>query len=287
MIWAVAAMMGLAACSNDSEQEVTVEQPTHGNAVNLTTRAAGTTLPAGTSAGVYMVYDGDMRSEGNYIDNRQLTFGDDGTWMPAEPIYWRDNLIQASFYAYYPRVGEVDNARALTFNVSEWQGDRTSVMASDLLWGRAEIQEPTSNAVDLTLNHLLANVIIRVVAGEGFKEGEVTEENIQVQLCGVQTQTRIDLSNGDIRLLGPNSDITPCPLGNLTYQCIVAPQQLSTGNIVRLQWNGQEYTLRRAMTFESRKQYTLTVTMNKTQGGINIGIGDWVVIDEDFGGTVS
>lgn len=286
MICAVAAMMGLAACCSESEDMSVKEQPKQGSVVNLTTRS-GSTLPAGSSAGVYMVYDGDMRSEGNYMDNLQLSFGEDGAWIPAEPIYWRDNLTQASFYAYYPRVGEVDNARALTFNVSEWQGDRASVMASDLLWGRAEVQEPTSDAVDLTLNHLLANVIIRVVPGEGFKEDEVTDQNIQVQLCGVQTQTRIDLSNGDIRLMGPNADITPCPLGNLTYQCIVVPQQLGVSNIVRLQWNGQEYTLRRAMTFEGRKQYTLTVTMNKTQGGINIGIGDWEVIDEDFGGTVS
>ena len=35
------------------------------------------------------------------------------------------------------------------------------------------------------------------------------------------------------------------------------------------------------------KQYTITVTMKKTSGGINIGIGDWDVVDEDFGGTVN
>lgn len=286
MIWAAVAMLGLAGCSSESDEAAAQQQPTQGNRVSLTTRAGAGQLAAGSTVGVYMAYDG-LRSADNYLDNLQLTAQADGTWQSAEPIYWRDNETPAGFYAYYPYADNVENARALNFSVREWQGTRDEVTASDLLWGRAEGQQPTSEAVDLTLNHLLSSVIIRVVPGEGFKEGEVTDGNIQVQLCGVQTQAQVDLSNGDIRLLGPNVDITPCPLGNLTYQCIVVPQQLGVSNIVRLQWNGQEYALRRAITFEGRKQYTLTVTMNKTQGGINIGIGDWEVIDEDFGGTVS
>ena len=287
MIWSAAAMMGFAACSNESEQDLVQQQPTHGNPVCLTTRAAGSALPAGSSAGIYMVYGGEMRSTDNYLNNLQLTVGADGTWQPAETIYWRDNQTQASFYAYYPYTGELEDARSLSFSVREQQTTADALRASDLLWGRAEAQQPTSNAVDLTLNHLLSNVIVRVVPGEGFKDGEVTDQNIQVKLCGVLTQARVDLSNGEVRLFGSTGDITPYPLGNQTYQCIVVPQQVGIHNLVTLQWNGQEYTLRRAFTFESGKQYTLTLTMNKTQGGINIGIGDWEIVDEDFGGTVS
>jgi hypothetical protein len=41
------------------------------------------------------------------------------------------------------------------------------------------------------------------------------------------------------------------------------------------------------MTFESGKQYTFTITIQKTSGDIEIGIGSWDVVDEDFGGVVS
>jgi hypothetical protein len=45
--------------------------------------------------------------------------------------------------------------------------------------------------------------------------------------------------------------------------------------------------LNKTFTCESGKQYTCTITMTKTQGGINVGIGAWDVVDGDFGGVVN
>ena len=49
--------------------------------------------------------------------------------------------------------------------------------------------------------------------------------------------------------------------------------------------NKKEYTLKKAFTFETNKRYKFTVTVDKTNEGINVGIGNWEEDGVDHGGV--
>ena len=64
------------------------------------------------------------------------------------------------------------------------------------------------------------------------------------------------------------------------------PQSVYDADIIKVRIGTNTHTLKQTVTFESGKQHTCTITVNKTSQGINIGIGGWESADEDFGGTV-
>lgn len=47
------------------------------------------------------------------------------------------------------------------------------------------------------------------------------------------------------------------------------------GGLIVVLINKKEYTLKKAFTFETNKRYKFTVTVDKTNEGINVGIGNW------------
>ena len=210
-----------------------------------------------------------------------------GVWTPQNKIFWKDNATVADFYGYAPYNASVTDAFAYNFQTQTDQSTAVAQKKSDFLWGKLAEQGPTDNVLSLTLNHLFARAIIKVAAGEGFTADELNNGTLNVRLNSIRTQATINLSTGTVTASGNASSITPLKEQNLQYSAVVVPQQVASTGIVTVTWNNANYTLTRAMNFESGKQYTITVTMKKTSGGINIGIGDWDVVDEDFGGTVN
>lgn len=281
------AYLMLAACSNNDEEVVDTEK-TSGEAkeVRLMTRASDETPVTVDQVGIFMVY-GAMQQSGNYINNMLLQSNGAGVWTPESKIFWKDNATVADFYGYDPYNAGLTDAFAYNFQAQTDQSTAAAQKQSDFLWGKLAEQGPTDNVLSLTLNHLFARAIIKVAAGEGFTADELNNGTLSVRLNSIRTQATINLSNGTVTASGNASSITPLKEQDLQYSAVVVPQQVASTGIVTVTWNNANYTLTRAMTFESGKQYTITVTMKKTSGGINIGIGDWDVVDEDFGGTVN
>ena len=52
-------------------------------------------------------------------------------------------------------------------------------------------------------------------------------------------------------------------------------------------WNNTEYSVSLDNYFDKGKLYTLSATLKKKEGGLDISIGDWEDSGEDFGGTVN
>ena len=64
------------------------------------------------------------------------------------------------------------------------------------------------------------------------------------------------------------------------------PQTVADGtDLITVTVDGVDYTHSSGITFVANKQHKFTVTVNKTGGGINIGIGGWETDDEDNGGS--
>ena len=276
------ACLGMAACSN--EELGGIEEPQElAHPVRLTTRAVD---DANSQVGIYMVY-GSMQASGNYLNNLSLTGDGAGTWSPEQTIYWMDNVSKADFIGYAPYQATVSNALAHEFSVQTNQSTTSAFDASDFLWGKLSGQDPTNKVLNLTLNHIFSQAVVKVAAGEGFTEEELKNGTLSVKLNGLRTKATVNLDNGNIVASGKAASIVPLTQRPLQYAAIIVPQQVENSGLVTVTWNGGNYTLTRGMNFVGGKRYTLTVTLKKTQGGINIGIGDWEDAGEDFGGTVN
>ena len=71
----------------------------------------------------------------------------------------------------------------------------------------------------------------------------------------------------------------------LLYLSIVVPQNISETDLLVINVNGKDYTLKKGHHFERNKRYTFTVKVNKTSSGINVNIGQWDDDGVDYGGV--
>ena len=69
------------------------------------------------------------------------------------------------------------------------------------------------------------------------------------------------------------------------YRALIVPQTISETDLLVVNVNGKDYTLKKGHTFEKNKRYTFTVKVNKTSNGINVNIGQWDDDGVDYGGV--
>lgn len=291
--WMMAGLVFMA-CSSEEEgnprQTPEPENPSK-YVVNIVTRTLeregnGT----GLQAGLYMVNCADgqqtaLLSDNNYVNNLLMNYSS-GAWVTSQPICWQDANVNADFYAYAPYRETVDNARAMSFRVATDQTTEDAFQKSDLLWGCVLNQSPVTEGFSLILRHQLSQLTVSVTPGAGFSEGEMTADMVTVTIGGSKTHGTVDLQNGVVTATDEVADVKCRNNGDLTYTAILLPQQIAFVNLIHVNWNGNVYTLQNSFLLEARKQYQLTIKLNKAQGGLDIGISGWDIIGEDFGGTV-
>lgn len=279
--WICVVGLILTSCSAEPEEPQEEKQQ-----LNLSTRATDNVIAVGESIGLYMAY-GNLASAGNYVDNLKLTKLSNDTWLTDYALYWKNNSLNANMIGYAPYDANINDALHYPFSVCVNQSDVVAINASDFLWGMLPNHAPTSEEINLTLNHLFARVIVKLTPGNGLTEEDLLNGTISVQINGTYTNALINLGDGSITTTGTSGSITLYHEGDLTYSAIVVPQHVARTGIITVVWNGVTYTLTREMTFDSDKQYTITIALNKTPGGFNISIGGWDDSGEDFGGVVN
>lgn len=291
-LWLLA--FGFAACNNEENSAPwEPESPPEENrmAVAVVTRASeGETNVSAVKAGLYMVnrtngQQAALQADGNYVNNLLLNYSD-GTWGPSAPIYWQNSDVSADFYAYAPYSEQVADAGAMVFRVAVNQTSEEAFKKSDFLWGTVQDRSPLDGAFDLTLTHQLSRLTIVVTQGAGFSEGELAANDVSVSVGGSKTLGSVNLQTGVVTVTGEVADVKCYNNGDLTYSAILLPQQIAFANLVKVDWNGNTYTLQNSFKLETKKQYRLTIKLNKTQRGLDVGISGWDIIEEDFGGTV-
>jgi len=282
----------LAACSGGNDDTPPApEPPTPDNpsepppTLSLIVSGSGMTFTSGDKVGVFMAY-GSLKQTGNYLQNL-LMQSDGSSWAMERSVSWQDGSTRADLYVYAPYQASLADPLACTFEVNSDQSTAERQKASGLLWGRLTAQSPTANALTLTLKRLFARLTVKIEAGEGVTAQDLSGGKLSVRVNGVQTQAVVNLSDGSVRPAGAAGNVTPFMEQSLTYSAVIIPQQVAETGLVTVNWNGTDYTLTQAMTFESGKQHTVTVTIKKTAGTVNVGISQWETTDEDFGGTVN
>lgn len=283
----IATAIALTSCGETGGEEPT-PTPTPSTSkteIKITSRASDASFDNSDAIGVFMVYDGSFQSTGNYLNNAKY-INNNGVWSSTSSFYWRDQTSTADFYGYYPYASNISDATNYSFGVSSNQSVEANYKSSDFLWGVAKAQKPSTSTVSLTLDHLMSKVLINVAAGDGFDETELRQNGVEIVLHNAKTQSKINLATGSVSVTGSTADIKPLKQSDLSAILLLPPQSIS-GDIIEVIYKNDSYKLNKTFTCESGKQYTCTITMTKTQGGINVGIGAWDVVDGDFGGVVN
>ncbi len=247
------------------------------------TKVNETGFEQGDQVGIYVVNEPNtLQPSGNHANNVLFKYIN-GSWVSESPLYWKDQTTKADFYCYYPYDSSISSIDAYPFSIKADQSSDNNYKSNDFLWGKTGYVSPTTQAVGITVKHILSNVIIKLVAGNGYTDEDMN--SAEVTICGMQTNSTINLANGTITANGNIQDITP-KMGVNARQALVIPQSVTNTDIIKITVGDKTYVLNQSINLVSGKQYTCTVTINKTSQGINIGIGGWNVDDNDFGGIV-
>lgn len=279
----MAAVAAMVSCSENVENVPTTPEadllPI--NISTTLTRATDSAFEVGDKVGIFVVNEpNELAASGNHVDNMGFTYST--KWTPDTEIYWLDKSTKADFYCYYP-YAEAANTTAHTFATKADQSSLANYKASEFLWGKTTGVAPTEEAVGITVNHTLSNMIVILKPGDGFTEESLAAATKSVKICGVKTGATIDLSTGVATANGNATEVVPYLEGS-QYRALVVPQTTAEGALVVVTVNDTDYILSRAMTFKAGKQHKFTVTLNKSSNGVNIGIGGWTEDEEDYGG---
>ncbi len=288
---ALAAMMLCSCSKSGNNEEIPLPvKPTEipiNVSMGVWTRATDTAYESGDKVGIYVVnYNGStagtLQSSGNHVDNMRFSYTT--KWTPDTEIYWKDQTTKADFYCYYP-YGSPADISAYAFTTKADQSKLADYKASEFLWGKATGMNPTANAVPITTNRSMSNMLIYVVAGKGFTAETLAAANKSVKISNVKTSATVDLRTGVATATGSAAEVIPYNEGEY-YRALIVPQTVADGsNLITVTVDGVDYTLAKGFTFKANTQHKFTVTVNKSSGGVDIGIGDWEIDDTDNGGA--
>ena len=266
---------------------------------NNVTRASDYGFVTGDRMGIYIVdYEngspGSLAAFGNRASNVLYTFdGDKNAWNAPLEIYWRDNQTPVDVYGYYPGVNAVSDPVAYRFEVS-WQqnvlpqeGEISNYESSDLLWGKAEKVQPTTDQIVINYHHQLAGVCVTLKKGDGITDTEWGKVDKTVQVDNTIRTCDFNLQTAALTLVGSaDRNIQMLPQLNDCYRAVIVPQTVAAGkSLISVTIDGQSYshTLATPMKYVGGKMHNFTLTVNKSasKGDYTVtftdgGISDWV-----------
>lgn len=256
--------------------------------VGLQTRANDSAFENEDEIGLYVVnYDGEtagtLKSEGNQVDNVQFTYDGSG-WNSTEEIYWKDQSTSADFYAYYPYSASVTSVTEHAFGVQADQSVEDNFWASDFLWGKSAKVSPTPMAVPIRTNHVFSRIVLEIKPGNGFTDDAWEAATKSVSIQEVKTSATIDLSTGVATATGSAGSVIPFAYSasgtTVTYRAMIVPQVVADNSkLVVVTIDGVDYVYRKGFTFNANTEHKFTVTVNKTEGSVDMSIGEWIIDD--------
>ena len=232
----------------------------------------------GDGIGVYVVnyqdgVPGTLLNEGNQVDNVRYVYNEpENKWTPDYPVYYYDKVTLVDIIGYYPYTTNI-SVNAYSFEVAKDQstdannGLMGGYEASDFLWGVAEGISPTSSRVNITLNHMMAGVQVRLTEGTGWGENEWSGLDKQVLVSNTIRKATIDLANGDVSPVGevPTTGIVPAKSGE-GWRAVVVPQTVEASMaLLNITVDGTSYIYRKNSAFEyvAGKLHKFTIEVSK------------------------
>jgi archaellin len=129
----------------------------------------------------------------------------------------------------------------------------------------------------------MSNVVIYLTAGKGYTDSDLS--NATIAITGLKTAATLNIASGVVTATGSANNIKPKSETGY-FRALVVPQSVSNAALITVTLGDYTYTLTQTINFESNKQYKCTLTVDKIEEGLNIGISAWETSDVDYGGTV-
>mgnify|MGYP002516416980 CR=1 FL=1 len=255
--------------------------------LDVDTRATDYAFEQGDKIGLYVVNhaaDGTsqpLQPTGNHVDNMLLTYN--GMWIPRQPIYWQDKTTNADFYLYSPYRATIDDVKAMPFSVAADQSREADYKAGDLLIGSAKNIAPTEEAVSVATKHVMSQMLVKLVPGNGFTEQSLASADVKIQINGLKTEATVNIAEAKATVAGTAKTITPLKQ-NDEYRAVVVPQTVAEGNLITVTVDGRDFNLKKGFTFVAGTRHKFTVTLYKVSNGVNVTIDKWENDDIDHGG---
>ena len=289
-----------ACCSSDSVNETipptSPTPPSEMLPINISTtvssRATDLAFEVGDKIGLFVVNhnaDGSaaaLQVSGNHVDNMQYTYN--SSWTPATQTYWKDNTTHADFYLYYPYTSTITSIDAMPYSVKANQSQLSDYKAGDLMIGKTIDVAPTQSSVKIEAKHVMSQMTINLVAGNGFTDATLAAAKISVKVNRLKTKATANLATGAVTAIGDDTDIIPFKVANKSYKAIVVPQAVGEGNLITVNVDGRNFDLPKTTNFrgfEAGKKYSFNVTLSRDTSGVNVNITKWEDDGNDYGGT--
>ena len=255
------------------------------------TRASDAGFEDGDQMGVFVLdyRDGEPRKINDseaVASNVRFDFnGKDNSWTGVRNVYWKDRVTPADIIGYYPFTGEISDALEMSVSVSnhqDYSGTDTEMggyCKSDILWGKAEKQMPSSGKTNLTLHHMMAGVRITLEKGDGFSSGEWSDADKVVVVTNTVLSGTMNLENGMVTVGNASTESIIPILNNGDYRAVLIPQNVNAGlSLISISVNGVGYSLVKQNDTEyiGGKMHTFTITVDKKPNGDY----DFLVSDE-------
>lgn len=301
------------------------------------TRAIGSEFETGDVLQCYIrhIYSSDLSTDKDYQEastyKKLVTINKDGE--PTEEQYWddysdsdsqendlrTDNHALQSYYGYCYNGGTPSTALVEATGVLGWTtaADQTAdgaMKANDLLWSAA--QEPVTythakesrSGLSIPYSHAMSKFTIVVVAGEGFKTGDL--DATSVTLSGMNEKGTFTAPTATVTATGTTTvkmfanatstttDSKPCR----AYEAVAVPQtSLASGQLLATiqNVNGNNYQVNLSNEILSNwasgidngvsisgVNYKLTVTLNKQEISIVATLADWTDVSATGTGEI-
>lgn len=279
----------------DKPQETPVETVRIPISINSTlTKVSGDSFTEDDDIGLYVVNASktsgsdwacsSLLNSGNHMDNVKFTYSR-GAWTADKEYYWKDSETKADFYCYHPYRRSVEDISDVSFAIPSDQSSKENFESAEILWGRATLESPTEDAVGITSSHRMSQLIIEIKPGKGFTKESLAESIKSVTINNIRCGATLDLRDGKLKAEGAECDVTPY-FDGYTYRALIAPQTISGKSLVTLEVDGIIRSLQQSVEFTPNTRKKCTITINKINEGVNVGIGGWDDDGADYGGTL-
>lgn len=263
-------MFSFASCSKTEQKNDGEKLPIRISAeVRNMTKASDTSFDEGDQIGLSVVRWNGVEAPdltGNRVEDNNVFSFKGGAFIPDAAAYFPDSESKTAFFAYYPynRV-EGFNSGANTFDImlDNRQNTAERYTSNDYMFAVAEEVMPTSENVPMVFRHVLSKIVVKLVAGEGYTESDMS--GAKVQLRRFNTNGVYDVVNGtfsDVENIG-NIDMFN---NNGIASAVVIPQQIQADEnliYITVGENVYAYKTDKVYDFETGKINEFTATINK------------------------
>jgi hypothetical protein len=120
---------------------------------------------------------------------------------------------------------------------------------------------------------------LEIKPGKGFTDETWPAADKSIKICGVKTAATIDLSTGIATAAGDKGEIIPLA-ADAGYKAMMIPQQVADNSkLIVVTVDGVDYVYRKGFTFKANTQHKFSITVNQSDGNIDISIGEWTTDD--------